>query len=40
VKSHRLLDNHIKNIRKKIEEDSTKPTYLKTEYGIGYRLVI
>ncbi|MEA3331184.1 MAG: response regulator transcription factor [Campylobacterota bacterium] len=40
VKSHRLLDNHIKNIRKKIEEDSTNPTYLKTEYGIGYRLVI
>lgn len=37
VKSHRLLDNHIKNIRKKIEEDSSKPTYLKTEYGIGYK---
>lgn len=36
VKSHRLLDNHIKNIRKKIEDDSSKPTYLKTEYGIGY----
>lgn len=38
VKSHRLLDNHIKNIRKKIEEDSSKPIYLKTEYGVGYRL--
>ncbi len=37
VKSHRLLDNHIKNIRKKIEEDSSKPVYLKTEYGLGYR---
>ena len=38
LKSHRLLDNHIKNIRKKIEEDSSHPGYLKTEYGIGYRL--
>lgn len=37
IKSHRLLDNHIKNIRKKIEEDSSKPSYLKTEYGVGYR---
>ena len=37
VKSHRLLDNHIKNIRKKIEEDSSKPVYLKTEYGLGYK---
>jgi len=39
VKSHRLLDNHIKNIRKKIEVDSSKPFYLKTEYGLGYKLV-
>ncbi len=39
VKSHRLLDNHIKNIRKKIEEDSSKPIYLKTEYGVGYRFL-
>ena len=39
VKSHRLLDNHIKNIRKKIEVDSSKPVYLKTEYGLGYRLI-
>jgi len=37
VKSHRLLDNHIKNIRKKIEVDNSKPFYLKTEYGLGYR---
>ncbi len=39
VKSHRLLDNHIRNIRKKIEKDSSKPLYLKTEYGVGYRFV-
>ncbi len=36
VKSHRLLDNHIRNIRKKIELNSSKPVYLKTEYGLGY----
>jgi len=36
VKSHRLLDNHIKNIRKKIEDESSKSIYLKTVYGLGY----
>ncbi|MCD6172934.1 MAG: response regulator transcription factor, partial [Sulfurimonas sp.] len=40
VKSHRLLDNHIKNIRKKIEVASSKPVYLKTEYGLGYKLTL
>jgi len=40
VRSHRLLDNHIKNIRKKIEQDSSNPLYLKTEYGLGYRLTL
>jgi len=39
ISSHRSLDNHIKNIRKKIEEDSSNPQYLKTEYGMGYKLV-
>ena len=39
INSHRLLDNHIKNIRRKIEEDSSRPQYLKTEYGVGYRLI-
>ncbi len=39
IGSHRLLDNHIKNIRRKIEKDSSKPQYLKTEYGLGYRLI-
>ena len=39
ISSHRLLDNHIKNIRRKIEEDGSKPKYLKTEYGIGYILI-
>ncbi len=39
ISSHRLLDNHIKNIRRKIEKDSSKPQYLKTEYGVGYKLL-
>jgi len=40
VKSHRLLDNHIKNIRKKIEENSSNPKFLKTQYGIGYKFTL
>ncbi len=39
VNNHRLLDNHIKNIRVKIEPDKSKPIYLKTEYGVGYKFI-
>ncbi len=39
VKNHRLLDNHIKNIRSKIEVNKSKPIYLKTEYGFGYKFI-
>jgi len=39
ISSHRSLDNHIKNIRKKIEDDTSNPKYLKTEYGMGYKLI-
>lgn len=35
ISSTRSLDNHIKNIRKKLEDNSN---YLKTEYGVGYSL--
>jgi two-component system, OmpR family, alkaline phosphatase synthesis response regulator PhoP len=35
----RTLDSHIKNLRKKIEPDPGKPTYVRTVYGVGYRLV-
>ena len=35
ISSPRSLDNHIKNIRKKIGDNAN---YLKTEYGIGYLL--
>ncbi len=40
ISSHRSLDNHIKNIRKKIGDSGNKAKYLKTEYGIGYSLTI
>jgi len=39
ISSHRSLDHHIKNIRKKINDDANKPKYLKTEYGVGYKLI-
>ena len=40
VSSKRSLDNHIKNIRKKLGDNGNNATYLKTEYGVGYKLVI
>jgi DNA-binding response OmpR family regulator len=33
----RTIDAHIKNLRAKIESDSTMPRYIKTVYGVGYR---
>jgi two-component system alkaline phosphatase synthesis response regulator PhoP len=35
----RTLDSHIKNLRRKIEPDPKKPTYIVTIYGVGYKLV-
>lgn len=35
----RVLDTHIRNVRRKIEADPTNPRYLRTVYGVGYRLV-
>jgi len=37
-KSARSLDNHIKNIRKKIGDSSKNPHYIKSVYGVGYIL--
>ncbi len=33
----RTVDSHIKNIRSKIESDSTNPIYILTVRGIGYK---
>jgi len=38
ISSPRSLDNHIKNIRKKIGDNGNKAIYLRTEYGVGYIL--
>ncbi len=38
ISSQRSLDYHIKNIRKKVDDDGSNPQYLKTEYGVGYTL--
>ena len=32
-----IVMSHIKNIRKKIEEDPSKPVYIQTVWGVGYR---
>jgi len=33
----RSIDAHIKNLRRKIEDDPTDPRYVLTVYGIGYQ---
>lgn len=33
----RVIDTHIKNLRKKVEDDSKKPVYVKTVHGLGYK---
>ena len=39
LSSDRSLDNHIKNIRKKLGDTGKKNMHLRTEYGVGYKLV-
>lgn len=39
ISSTRSLDYHIRNIRKKINDDGIEAKYLITEYGYGYRLI-
>jgi DNA-binding response OmpR family regulator len=36
----RSIDSHIKNLRRKLEEDPAGPRFIETVYGIGYRLLI
>jgi two-component system alkaline phosphatase synthesis response regulator PhoP len=33
----RVVDAHIKNVRRKIENNPRKPVFLKTVYGVGYK---
>lgn len=33
----RAIDNHIKNLRQKIEDDSKNPRYVLTIHGLGYK---
>jgi two-component system alkaline phosphatase synthesis response regulator PhoP len=33
----RAIDAHIKNLRKKLEQNPRQPTYIITIYGVGYR---
>ena len=35
----RTLDNHIHNLRRKVEPDPNNPIYIQTIYGVGYRLM-
>ena len=34
----RTIDSHIKNLRKKIEPDSSQPRYVITVHGVGYKV--
>lgn len=33
----RVIDTHVSNLRKKIEDNPTSPVYILTVYGIGYK---
>jgi DNA-binding response OmpR family regulator len=33
----RVIDSHIKNLRRKLEPDPRRPVYLTTVYGVGYK---
>lgn len=33
----RVIDTHIKNLRKKLEKDPKQPCYIKTVHGFGYQ---
>ncbi len=36
----RNIDNHVMNLRRKIEPDPTHPQIIRTVYGVGYKLVL
>ena len=34
---YNIVMSHIRNIREKIEDDPSKPAYIQTMWGVGYR---
>ncbi|MBC7223730.1 MAG: winged helix-turn-helix domain-containing protein, partial [Anaerolineae bacterium] len=36
----RTIDAHIKNLRRKIEDDPRHPRWIVTVFGVGYRLEV
>lgn len=34
----RTIDAHVKNLRRKIEDNPKEPEYIQTVYGVGYRM--
>ena len=34
---YNIVMNHIRNIREKIEDNTSKPIYIQTVWGVGYR---
>jgi len=37
--SHRTVDSHIAHIRRKVEENPSRPKYIRSVHGIGYKFV-
>jgi len=37
--SHRTVDSHIAHIRKKVEENPSKPRYIRSVHSIGYKFM-
>lgn len=35
----RIIDAHIKNLRRKIDPDVRRPLFIKTVYGVGYKFI-
>lgn len=38
MKSDNTVMVHIRKVREKIEEDPRKPRYIKTVWGVGYKI--
>jgi len=34
----RTLDSHIKNLRRKVDQESDQTSFIQTVHGIGYRM--